>query len=213
LFTVGGEKKVVELDEEHNPVWEYGAGLEHPLAAERLSNGNTLIGDARQGLVIEVSPDKKIVWRYQSADLSNMRMRNAHRTSAGTTLIAVEAEAKLIEVDKDVNNIIWSWQAPEKDKRRLYMGRRLPNGNTMVSLSDPGELVEVNSRGEIVSSIGGKKLDVQMGWVSGFAQLSGGNLLIADYTGRRLIEVDAKGKVVNEVRTGARTIASLDVIR
>jgi hypothetical protein len=140
-------------------------------------------------------------------------MRNAHRTPAGTTLVAVEAEAKLIEVDKEGKNIIWSWQAAEKDKRRLYMGRRLANGNTMVSLSDPGEIVEVNERGEIVRSIGGKKLDIQMGWASGFAELPGGNLLISDYTGRRLIEVDAKGKVVNELRTGARTIASLDVIR
>jgi hypothetical protein len=213
LFTVGGEKKVVELDEQHKAVWEYGEGLEHPLAAERLPNGNTLIADARQGRVIEVSPAKKIVWQYQSADLANMRMRNAHRTPAGTTLIAVEAEAKLIEVDKDGKSIVWSWQAPEKDKRRLYMGRRMPNGNTILSLSDPGEIVEVNPQGEVVRSIGGKKPDVQLGWASGFTELPGGNLLISDYTGRRLIEVDAKGKVVNELRTGARTIASVDTIR
>jgi acetyl esterase/lipase len=213
LFTVGGEKKVVELDAQQRPVWEYGMGLEHPLAAERLPNGNTLIADARQGLVLEVSPDKKIVWQYRSADLANMRMRNAHRTPSGTTLIAVEAEAKLIEVDKEGKNIVWTWQAAEKDKRRLYMGRRLPNGNTLLSLSDPGEIVEVNPAGQVVRSIGGKKLDVQLGWASGFAELPGGNLLIADYTGRRLIEVDGKGKVVNELRTGARTIATVDVIR
>jgi hypothetical protein len=140
-------------------------------------------------------------------------LRNAHRTPAGTTLIAVEAEAKLIEVDKDGKSIVWSWQAAEKDKRRLYMGRRLPNGNTILSLSDPGEIVEVNPQGEVVRSIGGKKLDVQLGWASGFTELPGGNLLISDYTGRRLIEVDSKGKVVNELRTGARTVASVDAIR
>ena len=213
LFTVGGQKKVVELDEHQKLVWEYADGLEHPLAAERLPNGNTLIGDARQGRVIEVTPDKKVVWQYASADLANMRMRNAHRTPAGTTLIAVEAEAKLIEVDAAGKSVIWNWQAPEKDKRRLYMGRRLANGNTVVSLSDPGEIVEVNSRGEVVRRIGGAKLDIQIGWASGFTEMPVGNLLIADYTGRRLIEVDAKGKVVNELRTGPRTVASLDVIR
>jgi acetyl esterase/lipase len=213
LFTVGGEKKVVELDGQQRPVWDYSVGLEHPLAAERLPNGNTLIGDARQGLVIEVSPAKKIVWQYRSADLANMRMRNANRTPSGTTLIAVEAEAKLIEVDKEGKNIVWTWQAAEKDKRRLYMGRRLPNGNTLLSLSDPGEILEVNTAGQVVRSIGGEKLDVQLGWASGFSELPGGNLLIADYTGRRLIEVDAKGKVVNELRMGARTIATVDVVR
>lgn len=212
LFTIGGEKKIVELDAQHQPVWEYSEGLDHPLAAERLPNGNTLIGDARQGRVIEVTPAKKVVWEYKSPDLANMRMRNAHRTPNGTTLIAVEAEAKLIEVDQS-GKIIWSWQAPEKDKRRLYMGRRLANGNTLVSLSDPGEIVEVTPSGEVARSIGGKKQDIQLSWASGFTELPGGDLLISDYTGRRLIEVDPKGKVVHELRTGPRTIATVDVVR
>ena len=48
---------------------------------------------------------------------------------------------------------------------------------------------------------------------SGFVQLPGGNLLLSDYTGRRLLEVDTKGQVVNELRTGPRTIASVDVVQ
>ena len=212
LFTIGGQKKVVELDEKQQPVWEYGEGLEHPLAAQRLANGNTLIGDARAGRVVEITPDKKIAWKYESPDLANMRMRNSHRTAAGTTLIAVEAVAQLIEVDRD-GKIIWSWQAPEKDKRRLYMGRRLANGNTLMSLSDPGEIIEVAPDGKVIRSIGGANLDIKMGWASGFVELPGGNLLISDYTGRRLLEVDPKGKVVNELRTGPRTVASVEYIR
>lgn len=212
LYTVGGEKKVVELDGKQQPVWEYSEGLEHPLAAQRLPDGNTLIGDPRTGRVIEVTPDKKIVWKYESADLAGMRMRNANRTAAGTTLIAVEAVAKLIEVNRE-GAIIWNWQAPEKESRRLYMGRRLANGNTMVSLSDPGEILEISPEGKVVRSIGGKNPDIRMGWASGFVEMPGGNLLIADYTGRRILEVDPKGKVVNELRTGPRTIASVDIVR
>lgn len=211
LFTVGQQKKVVEIDDKQQVVWEYGEGLDHPLAAERLPNGNTLIGDAKAGRVIEVSPDKKVVWEYKNPDLANMRMRNTHITSAGTKLIAIEAEAKLIEVDKS-GKIIWSWQADNKE-RKLYMGRRLANGNTMLSLSDPGEIVEVSPDGKIVRSIAGKNLDIQFGWASGFVELPGGNLLINDYTGRRLVEVDPKGVVVNELRTGPRTIASVDYVR
>ena len=100
LFTINPQKKVVELDGDHKEVWTYSEGLEHPLAAQRLANGNTLIGDARLGKVIEVTPDKRVVWKYESPDLANMRSRNAHRTEQGTTLIAVEAEGKLIEVDQ-----------------------------------------------------------------------------------------------------------------
>jgi acetyl esterase/lipase len=212
LFTINPKKTVVELDAKHEEVWSYSEGLEHPIAAQRLPNGNTLISDAKLGKVIEVTPAKKVVWTYASPDLANMRSRNAHRTAEGTTLIAVEADAKLIEVDA-AGKIVWQWQAPDPKERKLYMGRRLSNGNTLISLSAPGELVEVDRSGKIVRSIGGMSNEIRMGWTSGFAQLPGGNLLLSDYTGRRLIEVDPKGKVVNEMRTGPRTIASVDVVQ
>ena len=211
LFTIGAKKTVVELDDKHEPVWSYSDGLEHPLSAQRLPNGNTLIGDARLGRVIEVAPDKRIVWKYESPDIANMRMRNSNRTEAGTTLIAVEAVSKILEVDS-AGQIVWSWQAPNGENRRAYQARRLPNGNTMVSLSDPGEIVEVDRAGAIVRSIGGTKMDVQFGWASGFRLLPEGGLLISDYTGRRVLEVDKSGKVIHELRTGPRTIASIDLL-
>ena len=213
LLTLNPKQRVEELDQNRKVVWSMGPdeGLQHPLAAQRLPNGNTLIGDAKTGRVIEVTPAKQTVWKYESPDLANMRMRNAHRTDSGTTLIAVEAEGKLIEVDP-AGKIIWSWQAPHGAQRKLYQGRRLPNGNTLVSLSDPGEVVEVNPAGTVVRALGGERQDIQMGWASGFAVLPGGGLLIADYTGRRLLEVDAAGKIVNQFRTGARTVASVDII-
>ena len=88
----------------------------------------------------------------------------------------------------------------------------MANGNTVASLSDPGELVEVDPSGKIVRSIGGDHKDIKMGWTSGYALLPDGGVLMNDYTGRRLIEVDAKGNVVNEMRTGARTIATVEII-
>jgi acetyl esterase/lipase len=212
LFTINPQKKVVEIDGDHKEVWTYSEGLEHPIAAQRLANGNTLISDARLGKVIEVTPGSQVVWKYENPDLANMRSRNAHRTEQGTTLVAVEAEGKLIEVDHG-GNIVWQWQAPNGKNRRLYMGRRLANGNTVASLSDPGELAEVDRSGKIVRSIGGRDPAVQMGWTSGFTFLPEGGMLINDYTGRRIIEVDAKGKVVNEWRTGSRTIASIDLVK
>ena len=212
LFTINPQKKVVEFDANHKEVWSYSEGLEHPIAAQRLANGNTLINDARLGKVVEVTPAKQVAWKYESPDLANMRSRNAHRTAQNTTLIAVEADAKLIEVDA-AGKIIWEWQAPNAKNRKLYMGRRLPNGNTIVSLSDPGEVVEVDRTGKIVRSIGGADPAIQMGWASGFTFLPDGSILINDYTGRRIIEVDPKGKVVNQWRTGSRTIASIDLVR
>lgn len=211
LYTFAPEKKVYEVDAAGKKVWECCAGLEHPLAAQRLPNGNTLIGDAKAGRVMEVNPAGDRVWNYTSDDLANMRMRNVRRTAGGTTLICVEAVAKVIEVSKD-GKIIWQWQAPEQDKRRLYQAVRLGNGNTLVSLSDPGEVVEVSPQGQVVRSIGGNHADIRLGWASGMAPLPNGNLLISDYTGRRILEVDAKGKLVHELRLGPRTVASLAVV-
>lgn len=212
LFTINPQKKVVELDGDHKEVWSYSEGLEHPIAAQRLANGNTLISDARLGKLVEVTADKRVVWKFESTDLANMRSRNAHRTDQGTTLVAVEAEGKLIEVDQ-AGKIVWEWQAPNGKNRKLYMGRRLANGNTVMSLSDPGEVVEVDRAGKIIREIGGTNPSIQMGWSSGFALLPDGGILINDYTGRRIIEVDGKGKVVNQWRTGSRTIASIDLVR
>jgi acetyl esterase/lipase len=211
LFTIGARKTVSELDAAHKVVWSYSDGLEHPLAAQRLPNGNTLIADARLGKVIEVTPDKRIAWKYESPDLANMRSRNARRTPQDTTLIAVEMASTIIEVNRD-GKIIWQWRAPGQD-RRTYQALRLANGNTLISISDPGEVVEVDREGKVVRSIGGDKPDIKFGWASGMAVLDNGNLLINDYTGRRIVEVDAKGKLVHEFRTGAMTIASIDVVR
>ncbi len=211
LYTFAPEKKVYEVDQFGKRVWECCDGLEHPLAAQRLPNGHTLIGDAKAGRVMEVDKAGNRIWNYTSDDLANMRMRNVRRTAAGTTLICVEAVAKVIEISKEGKQI-WEWQAPEKEKRRLYQALRLADGNTILSLSDPGEVVVVNPQGAVIRSIGGSRSDIKMGWASGMALFPNGNLLISDYTGRRLLEVDSNGVMVNELRMGPRTVASLAVV-
>jgi len=213
LYTVGPAKKVMEIDSQQREVWSYGPneGLEHPISAQRLENGNTLIHDARKGETVEVTRDKKIVWRYSHPELANMQSRNARRTPQGTTLISVEVLGKIIEVDR-TGNMVWSYSGEGGVKRRPYRGLRLPNGNTLVSMTDPGEVVEVTPAGKVVRSIGGLKSSLRMGWASGTDVFPNGNLLINDYTGRRIVEVDSSGTVVNEFRTGPWTIASISIV-
>lgn len=213
LFTLDAARRVVEIDQDQKVVWSYGTGegLEVPLAAQRLENGNTLIGDAKLGKVIEIDPARRVVWSYENPDLANMRMRNCRRTSGGTTLIAVEAAGKIIEVDSK-GQIVWTFTAPDAAHRYPYQANRLPNGNTLVSLANPGEVLEVDKAGSIVRSIGGNKMDLRLGWVSGTQPLPNGGLLLADYTGRRLLEIDASGKVVHSFNTGSRAFASVSVL-
>ena len=211
LYTIGSHFQVVEMDDKHHAVWEYGSseGLQHPISAQRLANGNTLIADAFQGKVVEVSRARRIVWQYANPDLADMHMRAARRTPAGTTLIAIEASGKIIEVDT-AGKIVWTYEAAGGAKRLPYIAQRLPNGNTLVSLADPGEVVEVDKAGKVIRSIGATP-DLKLSWVSGVELLPGGGLLIADYTGRRLVEVDASGKLVHELPTGDWGIASVSL--
>ena len=53
-------------------VWEYTGSPERPLfsetsgSVEALANGNLLIVESDQGRVIEVTPDREVVWEFQS---------------------------------------------------------------------------------------------------------------------------------------------------
>lgn len=215
LFTMGPEKKVVEISPARQEVWTYGVaeGLEHPISAERLATGNTLIADAQIGKVIEVTPDKRVVWEYADADLAKMRMRNARRIPSGNTLIAVEAAGKIIEVTP-AKAIVWTYEGVGGARRRPYRAVRLANGNTLITMTSPGELVEVTPAGAIVRSVGGTESDVRLMWASGVDLFPGtGRILLSDYLGRRLLELAPDGKVLNELRMPTRTTASVAVVK
>jgi hypothetical protein len=77
LVTLGGAKRVVELDEQLKVVWEIGENELHgnplrlPAACQRLPNGNTIIGNwlgggfvGTQPQAFEVTRDKKVVWQF-----------------------------------------------------------------------------------------------------------------------------------------------------
>ncbi len=213
LYTLGPDRKVIEMDASHKPVWTYGPeeGLQHPISAQRLPNGNTLIGDAQLGKVIEVDQNRKVVWTYASPDLANMRMRNSRRIANGDTLISVEAAGKIIEVNP-AGEIVWSYTGEGGPKRRPYKAVRLPNGNTLITLTSPGELIEVNPAGKILRSVAGEKDDIRMIWASGFDLLPDGNILLNDYLGHRIVELNHEGKVVHEVRLTGRNIASIAIV-
>jgi len=216
LFTMDLTHRVVEIDRSRRVVWTYGAaeGLQVPVAAQRLRNGNTLIGDSQQGKLVEVDRDGRVVWKYQSPEIGGMRMRNCRRVeagdSAGNTLMAIEAAGKIIEINS-AGNVVWTFEAPGGPRRAPYQALRLPGGNTVIGLADPGEVMEVDRSGKVLRSIGGDHMDIRLGWVTGIEPVEDGGLLVSDYLGRRIIEVNREGRVRNEWSTGTRDIASISL--
>ena len=93
---VACQNRATELTRDGKTVWQY-AGCTY--SAQRLPNGNTLIPMFNQHRVIEVSPDKKIVWEF-----SERLPCDAYRLPNGNTLIASFRRA--IEVTP-AKKIIW----------------------------------------------------------------------------------------------------------
>ncbi len=67
------EAVVREYDRDGKSVWEYPQ-VTNVFEALRLTNGNTLIGCGTDKRVIEVTPDKKIVWELTAADVPELNL-------------------------------------------------------------------------------------------------------------------------------------------
>ncbi|VUT25419.1 MAG: hypothetical protein MASP_00971 [Candidatus Methanolliviera sp. GoM_asphalt] len=105
LMTDMVNPRVIEVTPDGEIVWEYSEGVVFPFVAQRLKNGNTLIGDQYQeGIqigpdysgqrVIEVTPDKEIVWEYYTFT----NPAGFERLENGNTLIGDFFKNRVIEV-------------------------------------------------------------------------------------------------------------------
>jgi hypothetical protein len=106
LMTDMANPRVIEVTPDKEIVWEYsGEELACPYVAQRLKNGNTLIGDQfqkgvqigssyRGQRVIEVTPDKEIVWKYYTFT----NPAGFERLENGNTLIGDFVKNRVIEV-------------------------------------------------------------------------------------------------------------------
>lgn len=86
-------------------------------SALRLKNGNTLIGTGNGHAILEVAPDKKIVWEVHQKDLQGI-------TLAWVTTLALlpgghivignchagPGQPQLIEIERDSRHVIWEFE-------------------------------------------------------------------------------------------------------
>lgn len=218
LITESLAGRVIEVDNSGSIVWQK-TDLDTPMDSERLENGNTLISESGRDRVIEVSRDGTIVWEKNGLN----GPVDVERLSNGNTLITEEIGEKVSEVDFDGNEVwnITNLHAP-KDAERLG------NGNTLIVEYGTNRIIEVTNSGTIVwlkpdlsgpidverddigmiitEYLGGRVFDgYEDGWeITGLdgpvdAERRGnGNILISEYNGSRIIEVNSSGIVVWE---------------
>jgi hypothetical protein len=252
MLYVGENYTKMFLVNDGRVIWTYqtGPGYEYD-DAWMLSNGNILF--TRMQYVAEVTPDKKVVWRYdcnnssgtnhtevhtcqpigldkvmfvlnglpprlmvvntktgvveinhelpygQSFEAKNIhgQFRRARYTAQGTYLLSYLGENKVVELDKNFNQI---WTCPI---RSPWAALRLKNGNTLITDEQENLTREVNPRGETVWEF--KNTDLPEDYR--FAQapqsctrLTNGNTIFASRGGSgkgpQLVEVTADKKVV-----------------
>jgi len=180
--------EVLEVNRQKRIVWSYtrlgdNADLVNVYSAQRLPNGNTLITDRRADFVIEVTPNKQVVWRYGTqpdtlAAGSLVDPFSAVRLPNGNTLIADNRGAtRVIEVrssdyDPSAPNLGYTdasivWRYGRDNDGGLGPGqlasprhaRRLANGNTLITdaadqVFSGNRVIEVTPAGSIVWQFG-----------------------------------------------------------
>ena len=104
-----------EYDRTGKTVWEYNVGSKL-YSAVRLKNGNTLIGTGDGHRVIEVSPEKEILWQIQEKELAGVQLAwitMVDRLENGNTWIvnchAGPENPQVLEVTPE-KKVVWSFK-------------------------------------------------------------------------------------------------------
>jgi hypothetical protein len=136
LITDTGNHRIVEF-EDKQIVWQYGnadnatAGaygngpdqLSYPQSALRLDNGNTLIVDAGNLRVMEVSQDKALVWEHSLAEGPDEERMDAPFRAAymRNGLVMVLGESSVIEYDPREKKVVWSCMMSDFAKAQVQL--------------------------------------------------------------------------------------------
>ncbi len=207
--------RVLEMDLEGNPIWEYGDNGEllYPVSATKTCDGHYVIADQRAGKVIEVNYERKVSWEY----LANHPVY-AERIEEGKYAPYDDSNAYLIVesyVSPDalsmVNRVFEvnaskeeQWQyggSSVEDLSKLFlpsMATKLPNRNTLIADTYHHQVIEIDPSNQVVLRLGRLGEPGETGLLSfpSYAQrLSSGNTLVTDFGNHRIVEFTHDGKI------------------
>lgn len=203
LFNTG--KGVKEVTRAKEVVFQYESKSDI-YACQRLSNGNTLIGESNSGKLLEVSPAGQIVKQINllpdTVDGGYAFMRNARKLSNGNYLVAHYGLDKVCEYNKKGKLVM---EIPVKGGPHSVV--RLPGGNTLVACSDHNgepKVVEFDKKGRIVWQVLKNDLPaIELKFMTGLQRLPNGNTVMTNWLGHNqfgkaphAIEVTPDKKVV-----------------
>jgi hypothetical protein len=171
--------------------WEFAC--KHPQDCWRLANGNYLFCHA--GGVLELTPEKKIVWEYQAP--TNTEVHACQPLPDGRVLAVECGTCRIVEVDRagKIAKTIKLAVPPESVKLHdQFRGvRKLPDGHYLVCRKGEHVVAELDADGREL-----RRIKVP-GDVHEVVRLPNDHLLITCGDGHKVIELDANEKVVWEL--------------
>ena len=188
--------------------WEYPCPfVSHDIQV--LPNKNVLLHNG-PATIIEVTPDKKIVWQYEGKPKPPysgvVEIHAFQRLKNGVTMIAETGNKRIVEVD---NGGIVLREVPltvdnPNSHRDTRLVRKLDNGNYLVCHEADGTVREYDGTGKVVwqykLDLNGQERtpghDGHGTEVFGAIRLKNGNTLIAGGNNNRVFEVTPDGKTV-----------------
>jgi hypothetical protein len=203
------DNRVILVDREGHIEWQYGqfgvsgAGpneLNTPVQATWLPNAHVLITDQANARVIEVTPDRGIVWQYGATGGCNPitslgddclnNPNSAELLENGHILIADENNSRVIEVNRD-HHIVRSFTAGGTTNIVAFASR-LKNGNTLITDSGNARIVEVDRGDNPVwsCSTNGDPLSNPSPLPTRALRLRNGSTIISDQFNNRVYIVD-----------------------
>lgn len=203
LFNCG--KGVKEVTRDKQIVFEYNSESDI-YACQRLSNGNTFIGESNSGKLLEVAPNGTIIRCVKllpdSVDGGYAFMRNARKLNNGNYLVAHYGIDMVREYNADGKMVL---EFPIKGGPHSVV--RLPDGNTLVACSDHNgepKVVEFDHSGKVVWQVLKNDLPgIELKFMTGLQRLPNGNTVMTNWLGHNqfgqaphAIEVTHDKKVV-----------------
>jgi len=221
LFNTGhGVKEVTRTKQ---VVFEYESKSEI-YACQRLTNGNTFIGECNSGRLLEVEPSGRVAKELrllpEGKDGGHLYMRNARRLEDGHYLVTHYGEQVVREYDSD-GKVVREIPAAGGP----HSAARLPNGNKVITCGDlPGgaRVFEVDKTGKTVWQVQGDELPgISLKFIAGLHRLPNGNTVIANWLGHgqfgkapHIIEITPDKRVVwtSANHQKMRTVSSVQML-
>jgi hypothetical protein len=174
-----------------------------PKDTSALGGYNVLIADRGNNRIIEVTPDKQIVWEYDFKGLSpGFGADDAFFTDSGKTVIVNLEKYHIVEqIDYQTKKIIWQYGTPGVHGSKLnYLyspddAYKLPNGDVTVADIKNCRVIEISPDKQIVRQYGKtQQCSSKAGFLdapNGDTPLQNGGMLISTILNHGLIELDS----------------------